>query len=307
MEQNKQVNKKDNSKPIMLGIIVVLLGVIGYLLFNNTEKTEVIQVQAQKISTDSVTIYNKVSELEELQLAYHRIKMDRESMGLRNDSLNQQITQLNEYIAKVKRDKNANVGKLNSMIAKLKADLDAKDAELVALRAQNDTLKTNVAYLSKEKADLTDTIVNLTTKKTELEEKVAIASVLRAENVFASVINKKGKELTKEEYKAKLIDKLKVTFVLGENRVARKDKKNLMIKLVQPDGSTLFDLATGGGFFVIDGKEVPYTAKKEIEFDNSKQQITFVYVKGSPFKAGKYNIEIFGDGHKIGETTLAVK
>lgn len=306
METNNGT-RKDSSKVIMMVIIAVLLCVIGYLLFNTSKKTEELETKTQRISSDSLTISGKVKELEELQLAYQRIKMDREAMGLSNDSLNQEINKLNEYIAKVKRDKNVTSSKLNEMIAKLKADLDTKDAELVALRGQNDTLKTNVASLEKERTTLSDTITSLTTKKTELEEKVAIASILKAENAKVTVINKKGKELDKEEFKAKVVDKLKVSFSLAENRVARKDKKQIMMKLIQPDGSTLFDLATGGGFFIVDGKEVPYTAKKEIEFDNSKQNVTFVYVKGSPYKEGKYTIEMYGDGNKIGETTLAVK
>ncbi len=305
MEHNSK--KKDNTKIILIVIIVALLGVIGYLMMQTNKQTEVIKVKDEKIQVDSVAIAAKVKELDDLQLAYERIKQDREAMGLSNDSLNAELTRLNAYIGKVKRGDQRKIKELDAMIAKMKADVDSKDLELLALRAQNDTLKTNIVVLNKEKTIMSDTIVALNTKKTELQEKVEIASILRAENIKVVVINRKGKEVDKEEFKSKLVDKLRVEFNLGDNRVARKDKKKIYFRLIQPDASVLYDLATGGGFFNSEGKEVPYTLKQEMDFDNSKQKVSFVYVKGSPYKEGKHTIEVFHEGNKIGESSLIVK
>ncbi len=305
MEQNTK--KTDNTKIILIVVIVALLGVIGYLLMQTNKQTEIIKVKEDKIQVDSVAIAAKVKELDDLQLAYERIKQDREAMGLSNDSLNAEITRLNEYMVKVRRGDQRKIKELDAMIAKMKADVDSKDQELATLRAQNDTLKTNIVVLNKEKSTMTDTIAALNTKKTELQEKVEIASILRAENVKVTVINPKGKEVDKEEFKAKVVDKLRIEFNLGDNRVARKDKKKLYLRLVQPDASVLYDLATGGGFFNSEGKEIPFTLKQEVDFDNSKQKVSFVYVKGSPYKIGKHTIEVYHDGNKIGEGSLIVK
>jgi cell division protein FtsB len=304
----EQQTKNDNPKPILIGIIVLLLGVIGYLLMKSNKQEEVIKVKEEKIQTDSLAIDAKVKELDDLKLAYERIKQDREAMGLSNDSLNQEISKLNTYISQVKRGDQKKIKELDAMIAKMKADIDAKDQELATLRAENDTLKTNIVVLNKEKNIMSDTIVALNTKKTELQEKVEIASILRAENIRVVVINRKGKEVDKEEFKSKLVDKIRLEFNLGDNRVARKDKKKIYFRLVQPDASVLYDLATGGGFFTsAEGKEIPYTLKQDVEFDNSKQKMTFVYVKGSPYKIGNHTLEVYHEGNKIGETSLIIK
>ena len=305
MEQNTK--KTDTTKIILIVVIIALLGVIGYLMMQTNKQTEIIKVKDDKIQVDSVAIAAKVKELDDLQLAYERIKQDREAMGLSNDSLNAEITRLNEYMVKVRRGDQRKIKELDAMIAKMKADVDSKDQELTTLRAQNDTLKTNIVVLNKEKSTMTDTIAALNTKKTELQEKVEIASILRAENVKVTVINPKGKEVEKEEFKAKVVDKLRIEFNLGDNRVSRKDKKKLYFRLIQPDASVLYDLATGGGFFNSEGKEVPFTLKQEVDFDNSKQKVSFVYVKGSPYKIGKHTIEVYHDGNKIGESSLIVK
>lgn len=304
----EQSPKKDNTKIILIVVIVALLGVIGYLLMQTNKQTEIIKVKDDKIQVDSVAFGAKVKEIEDLQLAYERIKQDREAMGLSNDSLNAEITRLNEYMVKVRRGDQRKIKELDAMIAKMKADVDTKDLELVALRAQNDTLKTNIVVLNKEKSIMNDTISSLNVKKTELQEKVEIASILRAENIRLVVINKKDKVVDKEEFKSKLVDKLRVEFTLGDNRVSRKDKKKIYFRLVQPDASVLYDLATGGGFFnAADGKEIPFTLKQEVDFDNSKQKVSFVYVKGSPYKIGTHTIEVYHEGNKIGESSLIVK
>ncbi len=83
--------------------------------------------------------------------------------------------------------------------------------------------------------------------------------------------------------------------------------KDIYMRLIEPDGAALYDLATGGGTFMIDGKETFYTAKQEILFDNSRQAVTFVYDKGNPYKEGKHTIELYADGYMIGQGAFVVK
>ena len=54
-------------------------------------------------------------------------------------------------------------------------------------------------------------------------------------------------------------------------------------------------------------EEIPFTLKQDVEFDNSKQKVSFMYVKGSPYKIGTHTIEVYHEGNKIGESTLVVK
>ncbi|MFT6873888.1 MAG: hypothetical protein ACJAVN_002912, partial [Roseivirga sp.] len=66
-------------------------------------------------------------------------------------------------------------------------------------------------------------------------------------------------------------------------------------------------VARGSGSFKIDGKEEFYTALQEIVFDNSKQELSFVYDKGSEFKSGDYKIIILADTYEIGQATFNVR
>jgi cell division protein FtsB len=299
--------KKSPLVPILILVIVALIGVLAYLLYNKGEDTETISRQEEKIEADSLTINAQIKDLEELNLALTRAKMEMEELGSSNDTLNQQIAQLNEYIKQVKAGNSKQISNLNSKLAEYRKLLEVKDTEITSLRQKADSLSTEVSSLTREKHLMNDSLTALNTERGELAEKVAIASVLKAENIRITAINKKDKELDKDEYKAKDVVKLKVAFNLGDNKVARKDNKQIHFRLFEPGGSVLYDAATGGGFFSLDGKEVPYTDKKSIKFDNSRQQVGFVFVKGGEYKPGTYKVEIYAEGHKIGENQFVVK
>ena len=83
--------------------------------------------------------------------------------------------------------------------------------------------------------------------------------------------------------------------------------KDIFMRLIEPDGAALFDLATGGGTFMVEGKETFYTAKREILFDNSRQQVSFVYDKGNPYKEGRHIVELYADGYLIGQGSFVIK
>jgi predicted nucleic acid-binding Zn-ribbon protein len=300
--------KKSPLVPILIGIIVLLLAVIGYLIFNTNEKTVVIQQQVEKIEADSAKIQSQLKELEEMNLALNRVKMEMTELGKTNDTLEQEIAKLNKTIEDVRSGRTRDVNKLNAKLAELKKLLDLKDAEIATWRLKADSLTTEVGSLNQQKSVMNDSISALRNQKSELAQQVAIASVLKAENIRINVITKKDKELAKDEYRAKDIYKLKISFTLAENKVARKDSKSMVMRLIEPSGSVLYDAALGGGFFTnSDGKEIPYTDKKNIKFDNSKQAVSFIYVKGNEYKSGSYKVELYGDGNKIGESSFVVK
>jgi hypothetical protein len=301
-------SKKGPLVPILIAIIIALLAVIIYLLYSNMQRQETIIRQQDQIEADSATINEKVRQLEELNLALNRAKMEVEELGEKSDSLQAKIAILNKLIEDVKKGNQRNIAKLNSQIAEFKKLLEIKDAEIAQLREKNKNLTSKVDTLSKEKAIMNDSLSAIKSVKTELEKQVAIASILKAENIKITSLTKKDKELDKDEYKSKDIHKLKIVVTLAENKVARKNEKPILFRLIEPSGSVIFDKAMGGGFFVTnEGKEIPYTDKKIIKYDNSKQSVTFIYLKGSEYKSGIHKVEIYAEGYKIGEATFTVK
>jgi len=304
-----QKKKTDIVKIILILLLLISFGTGGYFIMSHVEKTEKITAQEQEIKVTKDTLATARKEYAQLQREFERIKLEREALGLENKSLDSTIQALNAEVKKWQNSAYKKASDLKKAIAKYTAEKEEQDKAIDVFKHRVDSLYAVRDSLMKDKQVLNDTINALKTTKTELQQKVDIASILRAENITVVSINKKGKESLplKPDLKAKSIEKLKVTFHLADNKVAKKDKKQIMLRVVEPNGAVLFDMSTGGGFFMSEGKEIPYTSKEEIDFDNTHQKVSFIYIKGSPYKPGNYSIEVYGDGSLIGDKKFIVK
>jgi len=303
----QEENKKSNNLVFIL-IILALLGVIGYLLFSNNQKTTTIATQEEEIKLTNDSLQSKVAELEGLQLQYHSLQAQAAQLGQSNDSLNAKIAELDNAITSLKKGNAVNLKKLNAQIESYKKDLAAKEEEIIQLRKENQDLTASNDTLKQDKRAMNDSIQNLQSVRSDLQQKYELASILKAENLKVTVINAKGKELSESEYKIKAVHKVKVSFTIADNKVAPKNQKVIYIQVIEPNGAPLFDTSLDGGFFKnSDGKEVPYTQKQSINFDNTNQAVSFVYDKGSEYKVGTYTIKVWQDGNLIGTTSLTVK
>src|SRR5690606_8617684 len=116
----------------------------------------------------------------------------------------------------------------------------------------------------------------------------------------------RGRERT-DEFRNRHLERLKVSFNLADNQVAQPGTKDIYVQVFTPNNQVIFDVAKGSGTFNIDGREEFFTASQEILFDNSHQQLTYYYEKGSDYDAGMYNVKIYADGQEIGSKTFEVR
>ena len=301
--------KVDVVKIILILLLLGSLGAGGYFVKSHMDKSTTIVEQEGliKTATDSLTV--KIKELKALQLEFERIKLERESLNLQNDSLDKVILELNADVARYQSGYNKKARELSAVVNKYKLIQAKQDEAIDVYKKRVDSLYASIDTLRQVNTTLSDTITVLKNTNSNLSQMVDLAAVLRTENIQVVSINKKGKESLplKPDLKAKSIDKLKVTFNVAENPVAKKTTKQIMLRVVEPNEAVLFDMSTGGGFFISEGKEIPYTSKQELDFDNTRQKVSFLYVKGSPYKPGNYTIEIYGDGVKIGDKKFLVK
>jgi cell division protein ZapB len=98
-----------------------------------------------------------------------------------------------------------------------------------------------------------------------------------------------------------------VKFNIAKNDVAPVSGKEILMRIIDDNENVLFDVARGSGTFTLDGKETFYTAKQEILFDNTQQEVSFLYDKGSEYLPGRYVMEIYTDGYKMGSKSFRVK
>lgn len=315
MEQQQAPERRNNNRWLLLAaLVLVLVGINGILFYMNQQKTKQNEQLAADIKVKDTKLEEQIRQYETLKADFERQSQELQSMGLANDSLEAKIATVNADLLKLRSFRASSFSvadqrRFQQRAQNFERQLRQKDEEIVQLKKDNEMLFTETQTLKERQNKLTDTIGTIARTNQELSEKVAIASRLRAENIRIGVINRRNKEDADEdnEFKARKVEKIKVTFNLAQNDVAPKETKQIMMRLLEPDGAALYNLSTGGGTFLIDGNEAFYTAKQEMVYDNTRQGVQFVYAKGTEYKTGPHTVELYADGYLIGKTTFTLK
>ena len=311
MENNPQKSKTNGALLAALIIMTGLAGVSSYLYFDQKKVSE----------NQEVTISERVEEL-----STTRVKLDSistaldakiaevQKLGGDVSDLEKMRTQLEEDKASLKRGNRVSLAKYEAKIKQYEAFLMEKDTLIASLQRENVTLASNVKVLDEENSGLkterqklADSVTTVVSKNEELSNKVTRAAALKAQNVKVLAVNSKGKIKEDDSYKARRLDKIKLMYRLLDNPLTKEEPKEVFVRVLDPSGAVVSDMANGSGTFMVDGNETIYTTKQTVNYENSGQNVELLYTRGIPYKPGKYTIELYSEGFRIGQGEFAVR
>ena len=308
-EQNTPENEpsylepKKNRTPVFIIVTFLLLAAVVFFYYQNTQLEAEKERQFQEILNTQAQLDSVGNELD-IRIA--RIK----ELGGEVDTLEIIKAQLEADKKQLLVDaeyQRGRITKLNNRVAGYKELLVLKDEEIKQLTVLNEQLTEENTTLKVEKNQLNQTVQELEENKKELASKVAYASRLTIEGMSIIAINDKGKEREGGEYRNRHIEQLKIQFSVAENEIAPIEGKELLLRVVAPDGNVLFDVTRGSGSFTFENREMFFTAKQEILYDRSSQLVTFLYDKGSDYSVGQHKVEVYTDDYLMGSGSFMVK
>lgn len=308
MEQ--EIPPRKDRTPLVILLILILLVANGIQFWIGrqdkeeiVQKEEVIKEKSSELTKATLSLDSMRRELEDKISQIKKLGGDTASIGL----LKRQI----ERDLKNSKRKNfksaAMIEDLKGRIEDYELQLAAKDEEIQKLKFENESLFADNKKLKNKIVQTEDSISRLSVSKAKLTEQVVMASRLRAEEIQVVAIDAKGRETFETEYRVRKLNKLKVNFKIADNKLAQIENKEVFMRITDPEGGYLYEIGSGGGVFSFEGRESPYTSKLSFLFDNKQPQLSFIWEKGSPYKTGTYFIELFCEGHRIGQSNFSVK
>jgi hypothetical protein len=298
--------KKGQGKNVLIIVLVLLVIISGMKLYTDyvdrSKKAEEIiflSIENNELITrlDSVSyqLNLRIQEIEKLGGDFKNLQAVRDELIAERNSPKQRTE--------------PEISAINNKINSLTALLVQKDKEILELRASNQQLYSENKDLKTTQSQIEKEVAQLNLQKQKLQAKVDEGAKLRADNIQVAAINSRGKERieTVKDFRNRQIEKLKVSFKIADNKIAEKGPRNIFIQVLAPSGQPIFDVSKGSGTFMINGQEQFYTAKQDIIFDNSGQNLVFFYEKGSDYSTGNHLIKIFIDTYQMGSKTFMVK
>jgi predicted nucleic acid-binding Zn-ribbon protein len=300
---SQPVQRKNNKATIIIALMAIVIIIQGIKIYLDSQEKQEVITQLTSTDQELATTRQRLTEIsDELDQKITEIT----KLGGDVTELQTAKAEIEKELSRNKRATGKEIKALKDRVEGYELLLKNKDEEITQLKSVNKELLTENKTLKTQKNVLGDSISRLSETKKELASKVAIASHLKAENFKIVALNDRNKE-RESPFKPRQIKKLRIDFNIGENSVAPISGKKIIVRMIDENGQVIFDVARGSGTFIFNGKEEFYTAAQEILFDNTKQQLSFLYDKGSEYASGNYFVEVYTEDYLMGKGEFTVK
>ncbi len=319
MEEKKSIIPKEEKKPIIpkeekksnnkLLIILLILLLIGngtfiwlWLSERGRANTEVIIKEQITVERDNVK-----TDLLELQEEYATLQTNDKAMQVELDAKKAEIADLILQAEKHKDDAYI-ISKLRKETTTLRSIMKHYVVQIDSLNTLN---KVIIAEKDKVSADLS-TEKGITTKlskdKDALQSTVNLGSILKATKPLATGVKfKSGGKKEVETERASRVEKIKVSFSLGENKIAKRGEKPIYVRIVSPDGKEICKSPDEGNMFSFNGSKGYFAGREIVDYKNEEITVDVFCESANAFIPGKYLITIGCDNVIIGETSINLK
>lgn len=285
----------------LVGVIALLSVGIAYLGYNLNE-----QKQVNKDMQELAALDKKEMENEYQQFANQYKDMQ---TRINNDSIVEQLgreqqrtQELLEELRRTKATDAAEITRLKKELATVRAILRSYVLQIDSLNQVNTELMNENNRVRSELAESNQQNMQLSSSNASLSEKVAIASQLNAANINVIMLDKKGKEQTKHPHQIDKKGTLKVRFVLSRNATAASGMRTVYCRVISPSGEVI----NGGGTCQMEGSQVAYTAKQDVDY-TGQEKLMEMFVPKTSLIEGKYTIQVIADGHEIGSRSVEME
>lgn len=322
--ENKQGKRKNL---FYMLIIFLLLSLIGYLAIQinsinklnhdftqknnrlNEERTELNQILESSGVISETDNNNLKLDLQNMLSTYDSLKYDNETI---KDSVEKQKLLINdlllqaEKLQKQKKKDWGSIYKLKKETETLRSIMKGYIHTIDSLNTLNINLQNTLTIKNSELNKVQSENLNIKTHNQELQETVAIGSILQTSNFLAQAIRVKSNGKQTETTRAGRTNMLKGCFTLIENKISASGNKYIYLRIISPDGSVL-SLPSAEYIKTINDTQLEISAKREINYQNENTDVCIYYESDLALVTGNYLVEIYADLHKIGTTSFALK
>lgn len=300
---DNQQPAKNNVNKILVGLVVLLFGFCGFLIWQNMELKQVI-TEKEIVYVDVSTERDNVkAELEEMLAQYNALET---TNGEIKAELEAEKAKIEELLKNIK-NKDWTIHKLKKETETLRTIMKGFVVQIDSLNTVNKELRAEKEVVQGELKSERNKTESLTKEKENLTNKVTIASYLKTVGLKTYGVRVKGDNTGKENDKAKRIDKIRTEFTVLKNEITPPGDKWFYVRILTPDGKVLSEKTDDSNKFDFNGVKGLYTSKKQINYQNQEIQVTIDWKKIEEFPIGEYNVEVYADGVDIGKTKFTLK
>ncbi|NLE34825.1 MAG: hypothetical protein GX622_06965 [Bacteroidales bacterium] len=276
-----------------MSTIILTLGLIALVVLYYSQKSKMVEME-QVLTEEKDSLAN---ELRMMMYGYDTLKTSNDTLNaelLRERNRIQKLLEVNASNAQLIRKYKAEISTMRDIMKSYIVQIDSLNTRNQLLTAENVEIK-------QQMTEVQETNVELEKAREELTSKVTVASVIQAKDIVAVALNKKRKETSE----LRNLDKVRVCFTLRENPIALAGNKVVYLRVVRPD--QLVITPSPDNIFEIKGEQLIFSANRAVDYANSDIEMCIFLDNTGDFIPGTYNVELYLDGEKIGNSDFTLK
>jgi len=302
---SEENNKSKRKYLIIIVILAVLTVVLGVMQFLNTTE---IQEQEETVSALEYEQLQLQNDLQDMLIQYDTLTVKNDRLNAEIIGQQEQIKEMLKEIAKHKDDAYI-IAKLKKEAATLRDIMKGYLATIDSLNTLNIDLQKDNQFLVEELSETKTRAQQLESSKKSLEEIVATGSVLKADDMTAVGLRVRNNGKQVEVNRAKRTELIRTCTKIAENRISESGKKVIYLRIISPDGVVLEGSDTEDNKFNFEGVSGKYSVKRSIDYNNESMEVCIFYSMDEDIElaSGKYIVEMYESGMKIGTTSFDLK
>jgi hypothetical protein len=299
------------TKHVLIAAIAVIIAlVVGFFFILRNERAELQQEKEVLVNQQKEIMEEELTKLAaEYDIQYKKLSegQGEQKFSLATDSLISQILaerakveQLQKELKTSKATSAKRIDQLSREVTTLRNVLRTYVVQIDSLQVANERLRAENTEVKANYERVTSQAQQLSSEKAHLTDRVKLAAKLDATAISITPVDKRGKP-TKNLSK---ITNLQIRFTVAKNVTAEVGEKTFYCRIMQPNDELL--TKAGGGTFAFEGKQIPYSIRRMIEYNGEETQLTMYWPVEESLQHGTYSLRIFSDGNLIGSASFSL-
>ena len=297
LQNNGMPERKKGGGLIIALLSIGLVGAGGYAFYQSNEARKNEEAILEK--RDQV-----VKELENLQKDYDEaVTISKQNA----DELADAKARIAQYIDSLKNMK-ADI----NVLFKYRDQVEVLKKERKRLLAINDSLRKYNVKVTQER-DSTAMALNVRTtqldsisqKAKELSKVIDEGSILSLKSLTAQGMKEKSGGRYVEKERSGAVDKIKVCYTVGVNRIAPVGNRTFYVQILSPNGITLGDNETA----TVGERTINYSAVKKFLYERNPVDVCeYISSITTKYEPGTYQVFVFDDQlREVGKTEVTLR
>ena len=297
LQNNGMPERKKGGGLIIALLSIGLVGAGGYAFYQSNEAKKNEEAILEK--RDQV-----VKELESLQKDYDEaVTISKQNA----DELADAKARIAQYIDSLKNMK-ADI----NVLFKYRDQVEVLKKERQRLLAINDSVRKYNVKVTQER-DSTAMALNVRTtqldsvsqKAKELSKVIDEGSILSLKSLTAQGMKEKSGGRYVEKERSGAVDKIKVCYTVGVNRIAPVGNRTFYVQILSPNGITLGDNET----VTVGERTINYSAVKKFLYERNPVDVCeYISSITTKYEAGTYQVFVFDDQlREVGKTEVTLR